>query len=102
MPVGPVEIASSWFALARLAYSTTSFRFWSKATDARAAVNLNVTVMSRVMEYLSKLSASVGDPADAQRYKTVEHKHKARLKTKQLVSERSKARSSFLRLKRAA
>ena len=56
----------------------------------------------RFRKYLSKLSASVGDPADAQRYKTVEHKNNARLKTKQLVSERSKARSSFLRLKRAA
>jgi hypothetical protein len=56
----------------------------------------------RFRKHLSKLSASVGDPADAQRYKTVEHKNRARLKTKQLVSERSKARSSFLRLKRAA
>ena len=50
LPVGPRQVSSEWFALARLGYSVTSFYFWSAPKADGTKVDVNVTLFSRVME----------------------------------------------------
>ena len=55
----------------------------------------------RFRKYLAKVSASVGNPNGAERYRPIEHKTAARLATQKLATERSKARTAYLKVKRA-